>query len=432
MDYMKYSLIYILAAFGILVFVFPYFVPSKEFSASISNPSDVNPQPPQKTTEELITEALEKSSNIKGVYMTSDVARDQGRAATRIRENIKKFIHDTELNGVVVDIKESNGVFLDDNVKKLIQDLHKENVWVIARIVAFRDSETSKTKPEFFIKKTGGGLWRDNRGGTWMDPADTDGWNYLVGIGKRAIDIGFDELQFDYVRFPSDGNLASMVYPRYDYKIPKHEILRIFFSYLHRELKLYKPDIILSADLFGYVASRGEDQTIGQRVVDIRDSLDYVSFMVYPSHYYAGFEAEADPERNLAAVYFPYRSKNINEVVSNHPYETIYRSLLRAKDFLEGKLVLNSLKKNNGLKLGTSTVATTTISENNPNNTQKSSIRVRPWLQDFDLGADTSRGIYYGVDKVRAEIKAAEDSGSSGWLLWNASNVYTEDALKKE
>ena len=285
-----------------------------------------------------------------------------------------------------------------------------------------------------------------------MDPASIEARLYILNYSKLMIELGFDELQYDYIRFPSDGNIADIVYPVYKAKYEsKYAVLKSFFEYLNKNLKEYKPQIILSADLFGYVATRASDLGIGQRMEDIGHNFDYISFMLYPSHFYSGFEVGEDKERGLPSVYFPYRSKTITDVVSNHPYEVVHRSLLIAMDVLSGKISTSSLSgakpapkpQKTATPKSAAGVAAIIAAENaqKQEDTEPESIapinvlsnsRLRPWLQDFDLGADTSRGIKYDVKKVRAQIDAAEDAGASGWLLWNPSNVYTVEALKKD
>ena len=387
-------------------------------------------KPRQKTPEELYAEALEKSQNTKGVYMTAAVATDNGVGATRLRNGLVDLIQTTELNGVVIDIKETDGVFLPETLKDFISELHEDGIWVIARIVVFNDTVAARANPEMALKRSGGALWLDNRKNGWLDPASPEAWEYIAGIGKKAMDYGFDELQFDYIRFPSDGDVKNIVYPVYDSKTtPKYVVLKSFFEYLNKTLRDYKPDIILSADLFGYVATQASDLGIGQRIEDIGHNFDYISFMVYPSHYYAGFQLPADLVRGLPAVNFPYRSADIKNVASNRPYEIVHRSMLFASDILTGRKATSSLVGANS-KSAVATNATTTAVIPDEEIKPLSRSRLRPWLQDFDLGADTSRGIYYDAEKVRLQILAAENASTSGWLLWNPSNVYTEEALK--
>lgn len=369
---------------------------------------------------ERIRAAEERSENVRGVYMTSVVANDRGRAATRLREGILELLDETELNAVVIDVKEvDDGLVITDELRGLIQKLHGKDVWVIAREVVFKDSSQEREHPEWYLRRKNGSIWRDNRGGSWLDPASPDVWRYQLLVAEAASDAGFDEIQFDYIRFPSDGNIADIVYPAYDGRLPRYEVLRSFFAYVSGELGAYRPELILSADLFGYVAIHEADLGIGQRLQDIGESFDYVSLMVYPSHYYSGFEVPADPGRNLPALYYPYRAADASRTAVAHPYDVIYRSLLIAEDVLSGRATSSDA------------VATSTPAAS-PTEETKRRAKLRPWLQDFDLGVDSNRGIRYDAAKVRAQIDAAEAAGTSGWLLWSAGNVYTREALKPE
>lgn len=403
----------ILAAVGFLVV--DYFLPGKLISNA--EPSERAPaKERKKSVAELIREAENRSQHVKGVYMTSVVAGDTGRAATKLRNDILILIDATEINGAVIDVKETEGgLIITDETRALIGTLHDKGAWVIARQTVFKDGSQEKNHPEWYLKRKSGALWRDRRGGSWLDPASPEVWQYQMSVAKSASDAGFDEIQLDYVRFPSDGDVENAIYPIYNAKRLKYEVLKEFFSFAHETLKRYRPELVLSADLFGYVAIQEADLGIGQRLVDIGDSFDYISLMVYPSHYYAGFQVAADPLRNLAAIFYPYQSPNVSSVASNNPYPIIYRSLLIARDTLDRKIATAS----------PSGVATSS-SPSSPIRTA----RLRPWLQDFDLGADTARSIRYDAEKVRAQIDAAEAAGASGWLLWNANNIYTKAALK--
>lgn len=350
----------------------------------------------------LINTAREKSSQVKGVYLNEFVANSQTPFAKIYRENIKKMLQDTELNGVVIDIKENNGPNLPYTLKAFISELHQKNVWVIARICAFRDSSLREGKPAWYLKDStatsSDNIWRDSAGASWLDATSTEAQAYLIDFSKKAIDFGFDELQFDYIRFPTDGKIKNIVYPFYDGKTEKYEVIGGFFSKLSQDLKEYKPSIILSADLFGYLATQFQSFDTGQRLLDAGRYFDYVSFMLYPSHFYGGFLADYDAKRGLPSLSFPYEAADISQIVSNNPYPVILRSVLSSLDYLSRY----------GL-----------------------SAKVRPWLQDFNLSYDVNRGILYDAEKVKAQIQGAEDAGSSGWLLWNSANIYTGDAVKK-
>jgi len=388
--------------------------------------------PRQKTKEELMSDALEKSGNVKALYMTADVANDPGAGATRLRDHIIALADTTEINGIVIDVKETCGPdYNEARLKGLIDQLHHKNIWAIARIVSFKDASQREIHPEWYLtrrtsKSAPDGcpskhhlvaknseaatlhpiLWQDNKGGYWMDPASQGARAYIAGVGRKMIDLGFDELQFDYVRFPSDGDVSEAQYPAWDGAIPRHEVMKSFFELLSENLKAYKPDIILSADLFGYVASQGADNTIGQRVADIGASFDYLSFMVYPSHYYNGLALPADPRNDLAAIDLSFSAAR------THPDIVVGRSLQAAHDFLN-PIVASS---------------TATSSPALP----ARHARIRPWLEDFFHEADRVAHRPWGAEKVRLQIDAAEHVEPHGWMLWNASNVYTEGALKKE
>ena len=345
----------------------------------------------------LITQALEKSSNVKGVYT----------GAVRNFSNFETLLDETELNGLVIDIKETYGRNLSASLKNSISELHKKDIWTIARIVVFRDSSLVQEKPEWYLSfasttdtlSTSSGqaatttvVWQDNAKQYWLDPKNKDVQNYIIEFSKKAIDYGFDELQFDYIRYPDDYNYVPGP--------EKVKTIGDFFSSISLALREYKPSIILSVDLFGYVAAQFNSYDIGQRLIDAGRYFDYISFMLYPSHFYGGFIAPEDSKRQLPAVYFPYKDANTtttSHLAPDNPYDVVFRSVLSSVDYLD----FYRLKA-----------------------------KIRPWLQDFDLKADISRGIFYDAEKVRLEISAAEDSGSSGWLLWNSSYAYTEEALK--
>lgn len=408
---------------------------------------------PGKTTAQLVADARDRSQNVKALYMSADVANDLGRGATVLREHIIALAEHTEINGMVIDVKEVCGPdYNEARLKKLLRELREKNIWVIARIVVFKDASQREAHPEWYLTRrrakaapdgcpnkhhllvqnpaypvSSVQLWQDVKGGYWMDPASSGAREYLASFAKKMIDLGFDELQFDYVRFPSDGDVAAAQYPAWDEKVPKYAVIKSFFEFLNRELKPYKPDIILSADLFGYVAAQGADETIGQRLEDIGDNFDYASFMVYPSHYYNGLELPADAARDLAAVKFTFSEAR------SHPDVVVQRSLQAARDYLDRVYngVGAEIASSSSPKRGTAEIA---VSGRDFafNGASTSAVRIRPWLEDFFHEADRMAGRPYGVEKMRLQIDAAQKVEDHGWMLWNASNVYTAGALKKE
>jgi len=201
----------------------------------------------------------------------------------------------------------------------------------------------------------------------WVDPTSIEVWEYNLAIAKEAIGLGFDEINFDYVRFPSDGNMKEVVYTVGDKK--KYEVMREFFEFLSRRLASFPAWI--SLDLFGFVMEKkGEDDmNIGQRLEDTLDFADYVCPMMYPSHYPSGHLGLNNP--------------------AEHP-----------------RLVFE-----NGMKLGAYRF-------------DDRRAKLRPWIQAFNMGA------VYGAEKIRAQIEVTEKYTDAGWFLWNASNRYSDAGLK--
>lgn len=392
--------------------------------------------PAIKTVEERIAWVRERSQNVKALYMTADVARADNLGGKSLRENIIALAERTEINGIVIDVKEVCGPDYDpESLRVLLESLHQKNIWTIARMTVFKDASQVEAHPEWYVtrnvskpagdecirkrhlraKPVGDQLsiasnqpfWRDRRGGYWLDPASEGARRYILDFAREIVNLGFDELQFDYIRFPSDGDVKYAVYPSWDRRMPKYEVIRNFFEFLVANLKMHKPEIILSADLFGYVATHTEDAGIGQRLADVGDSFDYISFMVYPSHYYSGLSLAADPARNLSPVNLTASQAR------THPDVVVERSLRFARDYLDGVHASSS-------------ATTTSLSA------LRDSVRLRPWLEDFFHEEDRVAGRPFGAQKVRMQIDAAERVEKHGWLLWNAANVYTEGALRKE
>lgn len=398
---------------------------------------------PAKTKEELRAEALEKSSNIKGLYMTSYVASYKDAGATGIRKNLIRITEETEINGLVIDVKEACGEdYNETNLRELIKELHGKNIWAIARIVVFSDSSRIDVNPGWYLmrksyravgaacpskkflplknqdgSKSNAIFWRDKAGRYWMDPAHPEVQKYILDFSKKMADLGFDELQYDYIRFISDGDIENAIYPVWDGKSSKCSVMKSFFEYLNRGLKEYKPDLILSADMFGY-ASVGLDTGIGQCLDAIEDNFDYVSFMTYPSHYYSGFYV---PQlRDLPPVSYKTKSE-----ARMHPDVISERSLIFARNFFDGRIDILGKP----FHAATSTNATSTPPEQPKS---RSRVRLRPWVEDFFHEDDKVAGRPYGAEKVHMQVDAAESTENHGWLLWNSGNVYTEGALKKE
>lgn len=317
----------------------------------------------------------------KGVYLTAYSA-----GTPKKMNEIISLLDSTELNTVVIDIKDYSGLVLYDtqvslakelglkddrlgDVSALIKKLHEHQIYTIARQTVFQDPVLAEKKPEWAIKNKAGGLWRDYKGLAWVDPAKKEIWDYNVAIAEEAISLGFDEINFDYVRFPSDGNISQMVLSSGEKK--KYEVMGEFFKYLSE--KLSPLPAWFSLDMFGLVMEKvgKDDMNIGQRMEDALSEADYICPMMYPSHYPSGYLGFSNPAAYPAAV----------------------------------------LK--NGLSKGTPAF-------------ENKRAGLRPWLQAFNMGA------VYDAVKIRAEIDEVEKYTDAGWLLWNASNRYSTAGLKME
>jgi len=350
---------------------------------------------------------------VKAVYVTGWSAGNKPYL-----NYLSDFLNLTEINSVVIDIKDSSGdVFYNsdvDEVKKyklynysikdidaLIKFFHDKNIYVIGRISVFEDPMFSKNRKDLAVydtKETNNVsnpiLWEDKNGLSWMDPSSKEVWDYNIALAKDAISHGFDEINFDYIRFPSDGDFSTMGFPFWDKKQKKSEVIKSFFAYLRRQL----PNEILSADLFGLTTISTGDLGVGQILEDALEYFDYVSPMIYPSHYATGFIGFKNPAE------YPYQ-------VAQYSIESAY---YRRNIFLLQKTI-EFIKFNNSLSSDIE-IDDTLVG------------KIRPWLQDFNLGA------IYTEDMVKSEINAIEKFSKDdyvGFMLWNPRNYYTKEAILK-
>lgn len=322
---------------------------------------------------------------VKAVYLSAWVAGN-----TKYRNPIIKMIDETELNSVVIDIKDSTGKlsfpFPDPDVSKygaaenriadiraLTHLLHQKNIYIIGRVSVFQDPHMTKLKPQWSItKKSDGTVWKDRKGLSFLNPVNGDVHKYIVAIGRGAYAEGFDEINFDYIRYPSDGNMKDI-----NYNIvagsTRADNLEAFFKYLSTEMKK-ETNIPISADLFGLTTEVTNDMGIGQVWESALPYFDFLAPMVYPSHYPSGSSGYKNP--------------------AQYPYEIVHKALASA--------VLKTKKAG------------------------QDTDKIRPWLQDFNLGAT------YTKDMVRAQMKATYDNGLDSWMLWDPSNSYTYSALLLE
>jgi len=338
---------------------------------------------------------------VRGFYMTSYSA-----AVSRLRGNLISYAKRNDLNAVVVDVKDGNGrlSFMPKNASlqpyapekstitdldAVLEELHEAGLYRIARVFVFQDPYYVSIRPEEAVQNIWGGVWKDYKGVTWVDAASRNAWKYNVEIAREMFERGFDEVQFDYIRFPSDGNLTTIKYTHHDPTVQsKPEVLGEFYEYMYQELEVTSR-IPVSYDLFGYVTWHwGKyDLGIGQQLEYALPYATAISAMVYPSHYGAGTLGFSNP--------------------AEHPYE----------------IIADSLRKANGL-YGERDRQCAEGAEDPIMPCDALLAHHRPWIQAFDIGAT------YTADKYWDQIRAVREYGGKGWLLWNARNVYRDFNVK--
>jgi hypothetical protein len=322
---------------------------------------------------------------IKAAYLTYYGIADKG-----IRERVFDLLGRTELNAVVIDVKGDRGLIpyrtqvpaalaagalgpvIMKDFDQILADLKRRNVYTIARIVSFKENVLANARPELAIIDTRTGKpWMDNEKLAWVDPTREEVWDYLIAVAKEAALKGFDEIQFDYVRFPTDGKLGAAKYSKPITSQVRIETISAFLAKAKRELA--PTGAFVGADIFGYTAFNDNDTDIGQRIEDLAPHVDYLSPMVYPSGYHLGIPGYRNPVQ--------------------HSYEIVRESVRLTR------------KRTEGLP-----------------------VQIRPWIQDFKDYAFDKR--IFGVTEIRDQMRGADEAGGAGWMLWNPRNDYTAAALR--
>ena len=327
-----------------------------------------------------------RPDSLRALYVNAWAAGSHSRMAELIR-----VADATEINAFIIDVKESDTFLTYDSTKiamakeigadqrpatkwlpALLDTLKGHGIYSIARIVVFKDRMLAEKKPDLAIRHVNGGLWRDKKGGAWVNPYDHHVWDYNIAIAKEALDMGFSEVQWDYVRFPDVTNTmrATMTYPGANGKTRQDNIGE-FIRYSKTQLASY--NVPVTADVFGLVTHDEGDVQIGQNWESVITSADAVLPMVYPSHYSAGHYGFAKPHAQ--------------------PYELIRVALTDAVQ--RTAFVKDSAKVAVG--------------------------EIRPWLEAMSI-----RGMTYGAPEVRAQIQATYDAGLKSWALWNPGSRYAE------
>ncbi len=319
------------------------------------------------------------TATLRGVHLTGWAA-GSAKARRRFRDSMKA----AGFNAVVIALKDSDGhefvkgsplasktgAFVNaiPDLPGAVRDFKDAGIYAIARIAVFKDDHLARARPDLAVHFPDGRLWTGDSGAAWVDPYQKEVWDYVIDIASRAAAAGFDEIQFDYIRFPSDGKTRQCRYRRKDHTpASASAVLREFLTLARARLKPL--GVKLSIDTFGLTASVDNGMGIGQRLDQMADLVDFVSPMMYPSHYAKGEYGLRNPNRQ--------------------PYLTVRHGVADAVSRLGGK----------------------------PE-------QLRPFLQDFSLG------VRYTPEFVRAQILAAEQQGVRGWILWNPGNHYDWSAAQ--
>jgi hypothetical protein len=370
---------------------------------------------------------------VKAIYMTSCVA-----GTPSFRDRLITLMEETEINSVIIDIKDYSGTISFSpksdvwkpawaaaecgarDIRELIARLHDLDIFVIGRITVFQDPFFAPKNPSLAVQRADQTtVWKDGKGLSFIDVASKPYWDYIIELSIDSYNIGFDELNFDYVRYPSDGNMADTYYPQSvagEYGMDRQANLEAFFSYLSTELAKeakfadYKhtgtgrasSTPYTSADLFGMTTTNFDDLSIGQVQDRTAPYFDFIAPMVYPSHYPNSFLGLGNPNDHPYQVVNYAMQAGVNRMISSTTpmeaflHEPIYSTNASGTKTFTGKY--------------TKPVYTAD--------------KFRTWIQDFDYGGD------YDAADVRAQIQASYDAGVNSWMIWAPSNIYTQSALK--
>lgn len=369
---------------------------------------------------------------VKTIYMTSCVA-----GTPSFRTKLVELIRETEINSVIIDIKDYSGTISfppeseawkaawydarcgTKDMPQFLEMLHDNGIYTIGRITVFQDPYYAPTHPELAVQRSDRAtVWRDHKGLSFIDVAAKPYWDHIIQLSIDSYNIGFDELNFDYVRYPSDGNMTDTYYPQSmagQYGMDRQANLEAFFVYLQEQLAdeskfAAKKHIntgrasstpYTSADLFGMTTTNYDDLSIGQVQDRAAPYFDFIAPMVYPSHYPNGAFGYGNPNE------YPYQ---IVHYAMQTGVERMQSSTTPMQGFLHEPLLTHNAS---GTPIATGKYTKPTYGPE----------KFRTWIQDFDYGGD------YDAADVRAQIQASYDAGVMSFMIWAPSNIYTKAAL---
>ena len=421
---------------------------------------------------------------VKGIYVSGPMAGTAGM------DNLIALVDRTELNALVIDVKNDDGYLTCEldvplaeqigsekhyikDLPALVQTCKEKNIYLIARVVAFKDPILAEKMPEWSLHNSDGSVFRDKSGLAWVNPYRKEVWEYLASVGEAAIKAGFDEVQYDYVRFSTDSRMKQVDFGDSTKGRTKTEAISGFTLYASE--RIHAAGGRISADVYGVVIDSEEDQQIvGQNYVEMSRSLDAISPMIYPSHYgpynYQIPVPDAQPYDTVLAAM--QASKMVLAGLDPKTGKKPVSADVSGNDAVDAAIVGGeAVSGNNAADTAAdsqSTSGTTAVSGNDAaqdaedaqaadgaqatadaqaakdaaaktpalskeeiaqlDPTTGVQATVRPWLQDFT--ATWVKGhISYGPEDIRAQIQAVYDAGYEEWILWNAANRYTEGGL---
>lgn len=317
-----------------------------------------------------------KLNNLQGIYLSAS------SAGSKTGMNLITNLKDHGGNLVVFDVKETDGHLYypskiellkklggNDRIilkhpKNFIRYWHQRGIYLVARVTSFKDEFLAVKKPEWAIHTFGGGIWKGPEGQSWLDPSLPEVQDYVISVAEEAALLGVDEIQFDYVRFPTQGPLGSANYSFDEKKVEHYEIIRDFLKKAQSKLKPL--GVKIGIDVYGIVSwNNGFDtKSTGQKIQALAPYIDVLYPMSYPSHFGPGFGGHKNP--------------------ADEPYYFVKRTVEQFQEQLAG-----------------------------------TQVEIRAWLQGF-----TYRVTNFTSDYVVQQAKALKDIGLESFVIWNASNKY--------
>jgi len=319
--------------------------------------------------------ASQRPTKINALYLNFWGANNNSKTL----KNILNIIQNSEVNAIVVDVKNEYGSTMfytnfkkansygahkkrtNRDIKKFIQTMRENNIYIIARLAVFKDQLQALNNPQYAIKKPDDTIWTNHDGMAWVDPFDERSRVYTINIAKEAAKVGFDEINFDYIRFPAR---KGLVYSKQSTQKNRIKAIEDFLILAKKELKPY--GVAISVDTYGNICWAKDDTGIGQTLRSLSKHVDYICPMLYPSGFATGSFGFKHP--------------------ALHPYEVIYRSIKHIHTIIDPSTI-------------------------------------RPWLQYFRDYTSTKK--YYKKFEITEQIRAANDANTSGWMMWSPSSKYS-------